>query len=299
MNKPFSTLRRGRNLMLMVSAIASLYSCKKDSTVEPDKEAAIRPVTEQSKTYVTQLFEYQPAPGQYINTDLASETAARSVLLSNSGLVSLGGFGGYVVFGFDHTVLNRDSQDDLVIYGNAFNAFAEPGVIWVMQDTNGNGKPDDTWYELAGSETGKPGYVNNYSVTYTRPNPLTGDVPWKDSQGKSGVVKTNAFHTQAYYPESLTANTYTLSGTLLPSSNIDDSNPSYITSAAFPFGYADNTPGGDKADIARAVDASGKPVSLKGIDFVKIQTGIQYNMGWLGECSTEVSGIADLSLLKN
>jgi hypothetical protein len=46
-----------------------------------------------------------------------------------------------------------------------------------------------------------------------------------------------------------------------------------------------------------AIDSLGRPVKLKGIDFVKVQTGIQANLGWLGELSTEVTGIADMSLL--
>lgn len=38
-----------------------------------------------------------------------------------------------------------------------------------MQDVNGNGKPDDEWYELRGSETGGEWTVQEYAVTYYRP----------------------------------------------------------------------------------------------------------------------------------
>ena len=41
------------------------------------------------------------------------------------------------------------------IQGNAFDSSNEPGIVWVMQDVNGNGLPDDEWYELRGSETGE------------------------------------------------------------------------------------------------------------------------------------------------
>jgi hypothetical protein len=58
---------------------------------------------------------------------------------------SLGGWGGYIVFGFDHSVENG-SGGDLYIRGNAFEGNSEAGVVWVMQDENGNGLPDDTWY---------------------------------------------------------------------------------------------------------------------------------------------------------
>src|SRR5690606_19986026 len=163
---------------------------------------------------------------------------------------------------------------------------------------NGNGEPDDTWYELTGSDFGNDGYIRNYSITYTRPNPATADVPWKDNQGKSGVVATNAFHKQSYFPEWIEENEYTITGSVLSSANIDMTNPSHITSAPFAYGYADNTQGGDKIDISNAVDTDGKKVILIGIDFIKIQTGIQANMGWLGELSTEVLGVADLTLIK-
>jgi hypothetical protein len=282
----------------LLTGLAFMASCKKDTKVVPTQEAAIRPVTAGSNAYVTQLFQFNPAPGQFINTGLGDTVAAQGTLKGDQGLVSLGAWGGYIVVGFDHTVLDVAGKGDIVVYGNGFPQFAEPGVIWVMQDTNGNGKPDDTWYELAGSQTGKAGYVRNYSVTYTRPGCDTCSVPWKDNQGKTGVVQTNIFHTQAYFPIGIKGNTYTLTGTSLPTTNIDMSNPTYITSAAFAFGYSDSTAGGDTVDVANAIDKNGIKVKLKGIDFLKVQTGILANMGWLGEQSTEFCGAADLSLLK-
>lgn len=44
-------------------------------------------------------------------------------------------------------------------------------IVMVSYDTNMNGKPDDEWYELAGSEYYKPTTIHNYSITYTRPDP--------------------------------------------------------------------------------------------------------------------------------
>jgi hypothetical protein len=284
-------------LLLLTIMTVWLSSCKKDKQAV-QQVAPVRPVTAQSNAYVTQFFEYNPAPGQFINTGLGDTVAAIGTLKGNQGLVSLGAWGGYIVVGFDHTVLDVAGKGDIVVYGNGFPGFAEPGIIWVMQDTNGNGKPDDTWYELAGSETGQPGYIRNYSVTYTRPACDTCSVLWKDSQGKTGVVQTNVYHTQAYFPIGLKTNTYTLTGTILPSTNIDMSNPSYITSAAWAFGYSDSSAGGDTVDIVNAIDKNGNRVKLKGIDFMKVQTGEQANMGWLGELSTEFCGAADLSILK-
>lgn len=260
--------------------------------------APVTPVTPGSNMYVTNLFEFSPAPGQFINKGPGNLESAQGILGKDGGMVSLGAWGGYIVLGFDHTVINQPDKEDILVGGNPLPNFAEPGIIWVMQDENGNGKPDDTWYEVAGNEFGKAGYVRNYEVTYTRPTPANGRVAWSDNKGNSGFVETNRFHTQPYYPDAVTANQYTLKGSLLPSGNIDMSNPSFITSAPFAWGYADNTVGGDKIDIANAVDKDGRKVNLSGIDFIKIQTGIQANMGWLGEQSTEVTRVVDISLMK-
>ena len=274
-----------------------LASCSKDPKVTPPVTSPIHPVSGTSNAYVTTLFEFNPAPGQFINTGLGDTVAAKATLKTDQGLVSLGAWGGYITVGFDHTVLDKDGQADFVVYGNAFSTFAEPGVIWVMQDTNGNGKPDDTWYEIKGSAFYDAGYTRNYSVTYTRPACDTCSVPWHDNKGKNGVVQTNIFNTQAYFPKGQTSS-YTLTGSLLPSSKINMDNPDFITSGSFDYGYGDNTSGGDKIDIATAMDANGNKVNLKGVDFIKVQTGILANMGWLGEQSTEFCGAADLSLLK-
>ncbi|MGS2764845.1 cell surface protein [Sinomicrobium sp. M5D2P9] len=255
----------------------------------------LRPITENGSSYVTELFEFLPAPGQFINKNPGNMESAEGIV-GKKGLVSLGGWGGTIVLGFDHTVINKEDTGDIMIYGNAMPNFAEPGVVWVMQDENGNGLPDDTWYEIKGSAHGMEGTIRNYEVTYFRPGDASESVPWEDNQGNSGVIATNAFHKQPYYPEWIEADSYTLKGTLLSSVNIDMSNPSYITSTPFEYGYADNTMGGDAIDIADAIDAAGNTVSLEGIDFIKIQTGIQANMGWLGELSTEVAGVADLGI---
>lgn len=293
-------LKISKILAISALVISTVWqSCTKDNDViVTPGDGPIRPVTAQSNAYVTQLFEFNPAPGQFINTGLGDTVAAMGTLKSDQGLVSLGAWGGYIIVGFDHTVLDAADKTDLIVYGNGFNGFAEPGVIWVMQDTNGNGKPDDTWYEIKGSAYYQEGYVRDYAVTYTRPACDTCSVPWKDNKGNTGVVQTNMFHSQAYFPIGLKTNTYTLTGTLLPSTNINMDNPSYITSGAFDYGYSDNKAGGDKIDISSAIDAKGNKANLKGIDFIKVQTGIQFNMGWLGEQSTEFTGAADLSLLK-
>lgn len=258
--------------------------------------AKLRPITEDSNAYVMELLEYYPAPGQFINKKPGNLASAEG-LIGKRGLVSLGAWGGSVSYAFDHSVINTADKADFILYGNAMATFSEPGIIYVMQDDNGNGLPDDTWYEIKGSAHAQEGTVRDYKITYFRPETEDDDVAWEDNKGKTGFVLKNAFHKQAYYPEWIIEDSYTVSGTLLPDGNIDMSNPSMITSAPFEYGYADNTPGGDKINISDAIDKDGNPVHLTGIDFIKIQTGIQANMGWLGEMSTEVAGVADLNLI--
>lgn len=276
-------------------AISGTHARSKEVKIEVQPVSVVS--SSSNKMYVTRLLEFMPAPGQFINKSPGNLESAAGIL-GKKGLVSLGAWGGYIVLGFDHKVMNAVDKHDILIYNNATASSAEPGVVFVMEDKNGNGIADDTWYEIKGSASASPEYIRNYAVTYTRPNPLTGEVAWKDTKGNVGVVKTNVYHKQAYFPLWIDQPEYTLTGTSLPSSNINMSNPSYITSTPFDHGYADNTSGGDKIDIANAIDADGNSVSLEGIHFIKIQTGVQANMGWLGELSTEVAGIADASLIK-
>ena len=57
-----------------------------------------------------------------------------------------------------------------------------------MQDDNGNGIPDDTWYELRGSETGLASTVSDHAVTYYRPSAAGMPVQWKDNIGNKGEI---------------------------------------------------------------------------------------------------------------
>ncbi|MDR2741856.1 MAG: hypothetical protein LBB98_06835 [Treponema sp.] len=89
---------------------------------------------------------------------------------------------------------------DLSISGNAFKGNVEAGVVWVSQDENGNGRPDDTWYELAGSETGKADTVQRYSLTYYRPGSSEGP-HWEDNLGNSGSMPDKTYYGKAQgYP---------------------------------------------------------------------------------------------------
>lgn len=140
--------------------------------------------------YIAKVYEFCPAPGQFVN-DMPRyaegdtyEDMIRKVEESICGttevMVSLGAYGGYVTFGFDHTVVNVPGEYDFRIWGNAFyelnkpeekGGSAEPGIVYVSYDVNCNGKPDDAWYELAGSEYYKPETLHDYTITYAKPDP--------------------------------------------------------------------------------------------------------------------------------
>ena len=180
----------------------------------------------------------------------------------------------------------------------------------VSIDRNNNGLPDDEWYELRGSETGKEGTVSGYAVTYYRPAGRGMDVQWTDSEGRSGTVEYRGeFHDQDFYYPAWAADTYTLRGTLLESRNMVDDRGFWIN-RPYEWGYADNygsdcLAGGDAMDgkgqsngfrIANAMQPDGTPVELKYIDFVKVQVGVNAKSGPLGEVSTEVFSFADLSI---
>ena len=282
-----------------------------------DEMEFYRPKNGASQANWNKVYEYTPAPGQFINelktggfdgTQINPESAVEYAKnrLENENWVSLGGFGGYIVVGFDHSISNTRSYDFSVI-GNAFDGSSEPGVVWVMQDENGNGFPDDTWYELAGSEHGKFETYRDYAVTYYRPTGTGMLVQWTDNYGNSGEVDYLAqFHDQDYYyPLWIGTDSYTLTGTRLEARNYDQSgNGTYWVNPHYDWGYVDNfSPSdfnsSDKANLFRisnAVDFEGNPVNMSHIDFVKVQCAVNTKSGWLGELSTEVCGFYDKSL---
>lgn len=286
--------------------------------------------------YISKVYEYCPAPGQFVNVLPAYEEGddanmmrlkAEECLADNERiLVSLGGYGGYVVFGFDHAIENRRGQYDVQILGNAFYAEAnpnsdapaggscEPGIVMVSYDANGNGKPDDPWYELAGSEYGKPTTIHNYRISYFRPDPDKQPTPdpdnpkisdttyirWVDSEGQEGYINRNVYHSQSYFPLWSSQDELTFQGALLPDNAVDESGTgSYYVQYAYAWGYADNHPNtsnGSKFDIDWAVDAQGRRVHLPGAHFFKVYTALNQQCGWIGETSTEIMGATDLHL---
>lgn len=325
-----------------VKAAATLEKEGKEITIAHEFEVTVyeegafyRAKGSASKADWNKVYEYTPAPGQFINelktggfdgTQTTPEAAiayaeARMGEVDRDGnpypnWVSLGGFGGYIIVGFDHSISNSGDYD-IGILGNSFSGSSEPGIVWVMQDENGNGQPDDTWYELAGSETGKSGTVQEYAVTYYRPTGPQMPVQWTDNLGRSGEIDyLKQFHRQEYYyPLWIKEESYTLYGTCLEARNYDASgNGSYWVNKEYDWGYADNYSPVDRLTgdanagasananhfkISNAIDFECKPVHLDYIDFVKVQVGINAKSGWLGELSTEVFGFYDYNMKKS
>ena len=301
---------------LSICLLLLVVACNKSKQIETDPPETyspetypeyFRPVTSASSKWISEIVEYRPAPGQFINTSLGDPEAARG-LVGAKGELSLGGYGGYVIFKFDHTVINKQGYD-FVIHGNAFSTSSEAGIVMVAADVNRNGIADpDEWYELRGSEHGKQETVSNYSVTYTKPvQTLTAmDIAWEDSDGVTGLIEANEYYDQCYYPLFPADNqTFTFSGTRLPD-NGTENNGMYVLKA-FGWGYADNydseypnavnddndTKNSNKFDIDNAITGGAK---LEGIDFIKVYTAINQQNGWIGETSAEICGAISLSV---
>lgn len=299
---------------------------------------AALPETPQNATpYITKVLEYRPAPGQFVNTmpqykegdtqATMNEKALNAIGNNTKGMITLGGYGGYVTVGFDHTLRNAKDANDFLVLGNAFANSSEPGIIQVAYDVNQNGQPDEEeWFEIAGSAHHDPKQETwyerakqagnivetylDYSITYKKPakEPTTNEekenyIFWEDNKGHKGYKVMNQFHPQPYYPQWIEEEQLVFTGTCLPQNGINqgtDKNP-YFVLPSFTYGYADNYPN-DAAkaaiDIDWAVDKDGKPANLPGVDFIKIYTGVNQENGRLGENSTEVCGVTDLNLTK-
>jgi hypothetical protein len=196
------------------------------------------------------------APGQFTETPKSTDP--------NATLLGAGGFDGYSIFAFDHSI-ERQRVDGVELYirGNAFSGWSEPGTVWVMQDENGNGKPDDTWYELIGARTLRPETLRRYSVTYRR------DGSWISNVGGSGTIGPLMRYRS-------TADWETYTNTRL----VDDA---WYIGATWK-GYADCS---SRFSIGNAIQVDGSAIDLAYIDFVRVATAVHYYHSAFGEISSE------------
>jgi hypothetical protein len=258
-----------------------------------------------SKAAAVRVIEFSPAPGQFVGKGngysnpsiqgLASlnEAEVRQIVqdyvdgkrgFNNSNVdgkvFSLGGWGGYYIMAFDHSVPNGDG-DDLTIGSNFHVAgMTEPGIVWVSQDVNGDGIPNEIWYRLSGTNSGAQP-LQRYGICYFKPNSRTSAF-YLDTKGAAGTFTWWADGNNGYpYHITGSAGSWILfSGTLLPP---------YANYS----GYVDS--GTTAFDIAKAVDEAGNSINLSHIDFVKVQTGTNWDDGsGLGEHSSEAGIPVDL-----
>ena len=252
--------------------------------------------------WLTRVYEYRPAPGQFVNTlpvarvgepvdsvlsrcnysvcgriDTVTQTFHGQTITSidtvwAGSMVTLGGYGGYIVMGFDHPVVNMHTWD-FDILGNAFysdqmvsGGSCEPGIVMVGVDADGDGVPSDgdRWYELAGSDYDHPKTQHDYAITYYRPDegkprtpsmtdPFLVDttyIRWTSNDvnpdSTSGYMSRNSFHYQPYWPLWLQGEeTMTFTGAKLRNNAVDiggnDGN-AYFVQYNFSWGYVDNQP---------------------------------------------------------
>jgi len=148
--------------------------------------------------------------------------------------------------------------------------------------------PDDSWYELAGSEYFKSSTTHGYRITYFRPEHPSDSVAFTDNRGQSGFAT-------AFYPP-WQADSLVCFGTLLPPTATKN-NLGFWSLNSLPWGYADNQPNSSALngfDLDWAVDANGSKIILRQIHFIRVYTAVNQNAGWMGEISTEISGAENL-----
>ena len=249
----------------------------------------------------------------------------------NSSQVSLGGFGGSITLGFEHTVMDDPANPlglDAIVFGNAFwigNAnrhWAECGYIEISRDANQNGLPDDRWYLIPGSHiTDPPGQFERqtWDVDFADPTYPPANAGWLPS-GSTGTWDTSGYRLPpdifdalvVQNPNGLLAKQEGIYGyadfspTLvlgdLDGDNVvDDSGltpEEFYTVADDPFtvGVTPGSGGGDAFDIAWAIDAETlEPADLVGFDYVRITNGVNRIDPAVGEASPEIDAVADVA----
>ena len=274
------------------------HLCRIQQAYDLNGDSEPVPTPLDASPYIAHVYEYMPAMGQFVNVlpkyedgdDADSMCRKCEAAIGNNagGMICLGGWGGYVTFGFDHAVINKEGKD-LQILGNAFlmagndtYGSSEPGIVLVSRDDNQNGLPDDKWYELKGCLYDDPQTNHSFSRTYTR----------------EGDTIRNPYHKQPYYPQWIEEESMTFHGTVLP--KLTEKINGQSVQKILEYGYVDNKPNADidgtSFDISWAVNENGKAVNLPSIDFVRVYTAVDENGGVTGELSTEISGAIDLHI---
>lgn len=261
------------------------------------KTIKVQPNEKKTTKYITRVLEYLPAPGQFVNQlpeyedgdtqEIMNRKALEAIggINRDKDMISLGAWGGYVIFGFDHSVQNVEGKADLCIEGNAFVANSigdnlgskeimegsvEPGVVMVSYDKNNNGLADDEWFEILGSGSltleneswysfMKTKYPDidltihrDYEMTYYRPKSEKPQDPnkyieWSDNKNKKDFMPRNKYHEQPYYPLWIKSDKMTFKGVRLANNMYrQNSGEGFYLQLAYKYGYVDNVPNNHK-----------------------------------------------------
>lgn len=273
-----------------------------------------------ASTSPTAVENYLPAPGQFVNQSSFMDPSR--TLRPNPNMVTLGAFGGSIVYRFDEPIKNDPKNPygiDFIVHGNVFrnndgssaSGAAEPAAVMVSKDGM-------NWYELAGSLYYDAGTRHNIQVEYTNPDTLFSkakSVYWKDNEGNEGWIAANSSHNQPYYPNpenysqynlksnigynaSYTKSSVKFTGTILKGSNSpafgygdshanDDNFSSKAVNPYLERHYLNIN--GDGMDLSWAVDSDGKPINIDEAKYIKIYNPNLHIGGSTGEISPEIA----------
>lgn len=303
-----------------------------DSGISRSASAKVTVVTEEVEysPFLAEVTDFAPAPYSSVGVsnpfgmtdtkksamEKATEKLSGDFSTGNTG-ISLGPLGGYIVFKFDHTVMNVNGVRDFRIgsYASA-SSYPAPGIVYVAFDANQNGKPDeDEWYELAGSEYSKTTTLSGLTVIYNRPATIITSVSMGKEvsdyitytiNGVPGALSTGSMgNVIPVWPFWLRDNdegkTITFTGVSQLPSNTQMNGMFPGSTKWYDYGYVSNSDPSDEVrssfDIDWAVDKSGKPVHLPGVDFIKVQTATMTDAGgWYGNLKTSLNCAIDLHL---
>lgn len=279
--------------------------------------------------YITRIFDFDPAPGMFANEIYKDGFSKEDVLKTALGRINetsvgypldLGGFGGSIIVGFDHTVVNVPGVSDFRVYGGDVTNLTipkgnppAPGLIYVAYDKNKNGKPDaDEWYEIVGSQHAKANTIKNFKVTYHKKavgEPLVTasaffidyeHVFCENNKGETYYL-ARPKSKKEFYPLLATQSTVTYEGLKLDV-DFKTARPNQSTlwfSTPPEWGYVNAI--NPNIDIDWAVDKNGNKANLPGIDFIKVVNCVSEPMGLCQQQSsmaTVFAGAGDLHLLK-
>jgi hypothetical protein len=241
-----------------------------------------------TKTASTELVCYSAAlPAGTFNSPLKNFACGQFTEGGTGVGWSLGSAGGYEVWTVEHRASYK-------IAGNAMVGWHEAGVVWMQEYRNGNGIPDEMWYELRGGDDDDPAWKNKitrrYAVTYIK-GPGHGtvneygqvirEVYWADSKGRSHMIPGG-------FPDiywGVVGDRVTYTCTLLrDDGNIATSNYGGLIFSAG--GYVDAL--GEIFYTNNAMRVDGVPIALSAVKFIKVQTAVFRYGGVFGDVSTEI-----------